>query len=104
MKFKINVYELYKNSLLHFAKTKTMIIGDKYVDVNLTLLDKRFITFHTDPEILKEILPYCNIRSLDNYWIGIYSSYFLNYTALFNQLLASKLIVDVDRFIEIVGE
>lgn len=40
--------ELYKNSLLHFSKTKSVQVEDKYVDINLTLLDKRFITFHTD--------------------------------------------------------
>lgn len=51
---------------------------------------------------MKPILPYCILKNIDDYWIGIYSSYFLNYTALFNKLLESQLIVDVDRFLEIV--
>lgn len=94
--------ELYRNSLLHFSKTKSIKVEDKYIDVNLTLLDKRFITFHTDPEVLKPVLPYCILKNIDDYWIGIYSSYFLNYTVLFNKLLEAQLIVDVDIFLEIV--
>lgn len=93
--------DLYINSFMHFAKKKSFIIYDKPTELNVYLLDKRFITTN-DLDKFQYSFPKCKLKHLDDYWIVIYSSYYLNNFEIFKDLTLRNLIVSVETFIRIV--
>ena len=101
--FDLRRYEmLYINSLLHFSKTKPFKINGMKVDLNIYLLDKRFLLTR-DLDEIQCCFPKCKLKHLDKYWIIIYSSGYLNNNYAYQNLLKSRLIVPVTVFLKIVG-
>lgn len=97
-----NILEVYVNTLFKYSKSKTIQVDGNSLEIHLTLLDKRFITF-THEFTLQEFVPYCTVRNTDKNFIFIYSPNYINYKYLFGVLLDHNLIVSPERFVDITG-
>lgn len=99
--YNINPQMLYMNSYLHFSKKKPVEIQGEIKDICVNLLDRRFVTTSVLEE-LQQAFPYCKLKILDDYWIGVYSSYPLNQSKIFYYLLDKGLIISLSDFIKMI--
>lgn len=96
-----NYQEIYKNSYLHFCRTKEVknLSNNQMIEVYVYALDKRF-TLTNNVDVIQGVFSKCKVKDLDEYYYIIYSLFPLSKDKYFYILEEKSIILNINDFIE----
>jgi hypothetical protein len=98
--YNVPPYLIYMESYLHYVDKKPTEILGEIRDIYIYFLDKRFLNT-SNIEDLQVGFPYCKIKSQDEYYYKVYSSYPLNKKNIFYRLIENSIILSIEDFYNI---